>query len=407
MTLFPLAVRSLFLILLFLPNLLFPQKDCIDPRSVSFPLEVDGEKNKAQVLEQSEKERFTFWYRIEAKKDGPLNIRISSTNPKDLYEVTLYRYNGEEVCQELVHGNLTPFERPNAPWKEERIKGHNPTGFQKLHLQKGNSYYLSVLHVRGKGCGHIATFTSKGKERTYHARAEDCFQVPELPQKDEAQKEKKQVTVRTGLEDSSDGARIAGELMIMNRKSGKKRFITFKGDSARTLQLRKGVPYRFSGEALGYDEKSTERSFETDSSFFLALSRKEKGERIVLKRIYFHPNTYAFREGSQRSIEALHRFLEQRPEVRIEIQGHTASDRTIEEKNPLYRDKGKAWNFTGTAEELSLLRAKAVKKELVSKGIEEERLEAKGFGASRKRVKNPQDQEEEQKNMRVEIRILQ
>jgi outer membrane protein OmpA-like peptidoglycan-associated protein len=131
-----------------------------------------------------------------------------------------------------------------------------------------------------------------------------------------------------------------------------------------------------------------------------------KGEKIVLRRIYFHPNTYAFREESRPSIQALYRYMEERPEARIEIQGHTASDRSIEETNPLYRDKGAAWNFTGTAEELSLLRAKAVKKELLSKGIEEDRLKAKGFGASEKLIENPETPSEEQKNMRVEVRIL-
>ncbi|MFB6258351.1 MAG: OmpA family protein [Flavobacteriales bacterium] len=337
-----------------------------------------------------------------------MKICISSTQPKDIYDISLYRYDGKALCEELVNGDLDPLsigslENGNSECPD---KGHEQVAITENSLEKGGTYYVSVLHVGGSGCGHIATFSSKGKQVEVQAKAKECFKIPEPKKGDSTPPEAKKVRVRTRLLDSSDHKPISGELMITDRESGKKRIIRLKEDSATSLSLSPDVTYRFKGKALGYHDKSVEKGFDSDTSFSLLLKSLEKGEKIVLSRIYFHPNTYAFRDQSQSALNALYRYMKKRDKARIEIQGHTASDRNIEEVNPLYRSKGPAWNFTGSAQELSLLRAKAVKKELVSRGIEAERMKTKGFGGSRKLVKDPQSQKEEQKNMRVEVRIL-
>lgn len=382
------------------------QSNCLGATVVDLPLDVEGRTDQEpHEVTYGEKDRYTFWYRIEAKEQENLEVTISSTAPEDIYDVSLYHYDGDSICQEVVHGDLTPSaiaslgDNPD----EKEVRGHHPVALKK-DLEEG-IHYLSVLHVGGKGCGHIARFTGGDQRLEVHAKARSCFRLPEEPKPEE--EEERKVELRVGLRDEADSSVISGELMVMEQESGKKRFLELeRKDGAEKIDVEADKAYRFQGEALGYHDSSMVRSFEKDSSFFLPLKRLEKGERMVLRRIYFHPNTYAFRDESQSSLDALFRFMEENPDRRIEIRGHTASDQSIKKANPLYRDKGKAWNFTGTAQELSELRAEAVKKELNRKGIEGDRMEIRGFGGERKLIENPKNKQEEQQNMRVELRIL-
>lgn len=382
------------------------QSDCLGAKVVNLPLDAEGQdEQEPHEVNYGEKDRYTFWYRIEATELENLEIAISSTDPEDIYDVSLYHYDGDSICKEVVHGDLSPTSIGSLgdnPDKKE-VRGHHPVALKK-DLEEG-VHYLSVLHVGGKGCGHIARFTGGERKLEVHAKARSCFRLPEEPEPEE--EEERKVELRVGLRDEADSSMISGELMVMEQESGKKRFLELEGkDGAEMVEVEAEKAYRFQGEALGYHDSSMVRSFEKDSSFFLPMKRLEKGEQMVLRRIYFHPNTYAFRDESQSSLDALFRFMKENPDRRIEIRGHTASDQSIKKANPLYRDKGKAWNFTGSAQELSELRAEAVKKELARKGIEGERMEVRGFGGERKLIENPKNKQEDQQNMRVELRIL-
>ena len=383
--------------------------DCFGSSLLTLNFEaVDDGGKKLLEPHYSKKDRFTFWYRIQEISFDTINLAVSGTNPKDIYDVSLYRYDGEKVCKELVHGDRSPLsigslQKLNT---EAKIKGHHPVAFQDQALKKGATYYLSVMHVGGKGCGHIALFRADGKKIEARAKARDCFKVPKSPDQENDEEKPEELSLTTGLLDSAENRSIAGEIMVMDRETGKKRFIELDEDSAQKVKLHQGRTYRFKGEALGYHSKLVEKELASDTSFFLRLSSLDKGEKIILRRIYFHPNTYAFRDQSRSSLRSLYKYMKERSKARIEIQGHTASDQRIDEINPLYKDKAAAWKFTGTAEELSRLRARAVKEKLVEMGIGKVRMQTKGLGASRKLVKDPRSQRQEQKNMRVEIRIL-
>lgn len=364
-----------------------------------------GAKKSVHRTEYGEKDRFTFWYRIESGDMEGIKGKIMGTRPEDVYDVSLYYHRGKDPCKELAHGDLNAIA-PAASTSEGNERGYNRVSFSDSGRAGKGAYYLSVLHLGGKGCGHIASFRSGGQKVEVRAKARKCFQVPQTSEPEAKKEEKERIELVTGLQDSLRDELIGGELMIMDLESGKKRFLELEGDSSRTVTIKRGRGYRLKGEALGYRSKSKKLRVRKDTASFLSLNGLEEGEKIVLERIYFHPNTYAFRDVSRSSLNALKRLLEQRPDLRIEIQGHTASDRTIEEVNPLYRDKGEAWNFTGTAEELSLLRAKAVKQEMIARDIDPDRMRTKGFGAKQKLVEEPRTQKEERKNMRVEVRIL-
>ncbi len=127
------------------------------------------------------------------------------------------------------------------------------------------------------------------------------------------------------------------------------------------------------------------------------------GQQIVLNKIYFHNNTFAFKFPAQYELEKLAEFLIEYPKVKLEIQGHSAGNTKKINPDPRYKLRGEGWNFKGSSLELSQARSDAVKSFLVEKGIDGERLSTVGLGDKKKLVAKPMNIEEARLNMRVEI----
>lgn len=113
-----------------------------------------------------------------------------------------------------------------------------------------------------------------------------------------------------------------------------------------------------------------------------------KGTLIRLSDINFHINTFAIIPNSKGTILDLVRILDKYPKIKIEIQGHICCvDKDVRN--------------------LSLDRAKQIKRILVYEGINERRIKVKGFGVSKPKFAIPEQSEfEAAQNRRVEIMIL-
>jgi len=118
------------------------------------------------------------------------------------------------------------------------------------------------------------------------------------------------------------------------------------------------------------------------------------GKLIPFEEIQFESEDYKFMPGSEKGLDSLYQFLIINPKIKIEIQGHvnTAGANV----KPLRYGK----------QELSDLRAKAIYDNLISKGIDSERLKWVGFSDRFKKIKNPRNKREYFINMRAEIKIL-
>ena len=114
----------------------------------------------------------------------------------------------------------------------------------------------------------------------------------------------------------------------------------------------------------------------------------EVGMTYTINNILFSSGSYILTENTKKIINEFSKFLNENPTIQISIQGHTD-------------DQGEASkNVT-----LSQNRANAVKEYLISLGINTERLEAIGYGSSKPKV--PNDNEENRKmNRRTEFQIL-
>lgn len=120
----------------------------------------------------------------------------------------------------------------------------------------------------------------------------------------------------------------------------------------------------------------------------LELKEATIGSTEVMHNIFFENSSYQLDAASTVELKALLAFLEVHPDLRIEIGGHTDSD------------VGALSN-----EALSQARAQVVVNWLIRHGIDPDRLEAKGYGATKPVVPNDSP-EHKARNRRTEIRVL-
>jgi len=109
---------------------------------------------------------------------------------------------------------------------------------------------------------------------------------------------------------------------------------------------------------------------------------------FTLNNIHFASNQSVFLKSSYKELTDLVEYLKLKPNLKIEIQGHTDSDGSVESNI-----------------KLSKKRAHAIKRYLISKGIEAERLNTIGYGEKRP-VADNSTKAGKQKNRRTEIRVL-
>lgn len=111
---------------------------------------------------------------------------------------------------------------------------------------------------------------------------------------------------------------------------------------------------------------------------------------LVLSFVFFEGNTDQILPESKPALEALLKFMQDNPRVKIEIQGHV---------NAPGRKNGRSLR------KLSESRAFAIKKYLTFNGIKKNRVKTEGFGNEKMLFPNPQTPAESEQNRRVEVKI--
>lgn len=117
------------------------------------------------------------------------------------------------------------------------------------------------------------------------------------------------------------------------------------------------------------------------------LEPATKGSVSVLKNIFFDVDKFDLKEKSLTELEKVVQFLQENPQVRVEISGHT--DNT---GNSQYN------------QQLSEKRAKSVFSYLIQKGVNSQRLSSKGFGSTKPIASNDLE-DGRQQNRRIEFTI--
>lgn len=148
------------------------------------------------------------------------------------------------------------------------------------------------------------------------------------------------------------------------------------------------------------------------------------GKSFVLENIYFQGNRHTLVDESYPQLEELCRQMALHPEVKISIEGHVCCIRPCNDSGNNGKEKvvhdaidlDEPETFTlhrymhdsmmYYRNSLSINRARMVYQYLVDKGIDSTRMKYIGYGNMRPLVKNEQTKTDQDKNKRVEIRIL-
>lgn len=118
------------------------------------------------------------------------------------------------------------------------------------------------------------------------------------------------------------------------------------------------------------------------------IDNDQNKKRFILHNMFFATNQTTILPSSASALEELYQFLNDNPDVRIRIVGHT-DDVGSDQANQI----------------LSEGRAKSVRTSMIRKGIDPTRMLTAGKGESQPIVPNDND-EHRQMNRRVEIVIL-
>lgn len=157
--------------------------------------------------------------------------------------------------------------------------------------------------------------------------------------------------------------------------------------------LERGKNFNISFEAEGYLFQSENVDMPKEMIYSsieknITLQPIAEGSKTVLKNIFFDFNKAKIRKESFVELDKIYKLLKEKPEMKVEISGHTDNKGNDKLNIKLSND-----------------RAKAVMDYLVKKGINKARLTAKGYGKDQPIASNDTD-EGRQLNRRVEMKVL-
>ncbi len=177
----------------------------------------------------------------------------------------------------------------------------------------------------------------------------------------------------TGLvKDEKTGQPVQGSTVQLIASDGANMQTETGGGGEFKFTLQPGVDYIFLASKKGYlngKEKETTRGQEKSRDFMTTILLTAIDKPIELPNIFYDFNKWDLRPESMVSLDKLVETLNDNPNVTIELMSHTDS-RDTEEYNT----------------ELSQKRAQSVVDYLIAKGIDVERLTAKGYGETNPKV---------------------
>jgi len=202
-------------------------------------------------------------------------------------------------------------------------------------------------------------------------------------------------------------SKILGRKPLLDSKveinvNGKKQTVTVDGEGKFSLVLEENTDYNFFGSHEGYfnnsvrfsskgiaqDENNPVQKFEVE----IVLDKIFKNREITLDNIYYDYNQSNIRRDAQPTLNELANTLLENPTIRIQMASHTDC-------------RGKA-NYNQT---LSQRRAQSAVDYLITKGVESERLQAKGFGKNSPAIDclcSRCSEEEHQANRRTTFSVI-
>jgi outer membrane protein OmpA-like peptidoglycan-associated protein len=332
-----------------------------------------------------DKEHNTIWYSFSIPNDGMLAFDIIPDTVKDDYDFILFKQGGRGTCDSIRDKTLAPV-RANISHNAASTRGltglsssghhdFNKPGVHEhysrpLQVRTGERYLLVLDNVYENGRGHTLRFYFNFK---LQGLVVDSLTNKPLTAQLSLQDIRKNVLLKQASSDSMNNGRFEIPIVL---------------DDSLRWNLTVSAPGYFS-ESIVLTENSISALLQRPRTF--KLRKIEKNKSFALKDINFLPNKAVFRNTSQPALQSLLNVMRDNATLKILIEGHTNFDPSISPEIDL---------------KLSEDRALAVKRFLSENAIDPERMSTKGYGSTRMIFPNPRSADQQQANMRVEIKIV-
>lgn len=338
---------------------------------------------------------------------------LSSVRPNGKGEKDIYMINFEQAIAEpltLLKGFLTFDGGTKVPDFVQILVTDMESGLvvQDVKPNSITGKYLLILNPGTEGKTYTVSYEAEGYQpisETVTIPANSAYQEieKELSLKGVNFESKVLGTVSvTGIIKNQEDKIIPGAKIIVKDNTTGKLIDTYYANSdsgSYYFVLNRGQNYNISYEANGYLFQSENVNVPKQPEYSaltknIVLEKVKAGAKIVLNNIFFDSNKATLRKESNLEIEKVIKLMQDYPDLKIEVAGHTDS-------------KGNdAANL-----KLSQLRSQSVVTALSKKGIDQKRLVAKGYGetvpvASNTLENGKPDLKGMQLNRRVELKIL-
>lgn len=317
------------------------------------------------------------WYKFTVPHDGILLFDIIPEKKSDNYDFLLFK--GENgLCKKYNAGGVEPL-RSNLNPPSADNKGHtglamsseNPAYEKGINVKEGDLFYLALNNVYDKGKGHTVVLNILETRKIYGK-----------------------------ITDKKNGNPLKAELLWENlRMPDMKASTKTKNRGEYRLKIPLSTKpnsfpqYNLVAYTDGYIPQilvySTPEANELENTKIdIELSKIKKGlNNETLGRIFFLPNVDKMEPKSDIVFKKLLFLMKKNPKVTVTLEGHT---------NGLYPS-------TDVDMQLSAKRAIVVKEMLEENGINEDRIQIKGYGSTKTIYPTPEDEEQEGYNRRVEV----
>lgn len=335
-----------------------------------------------------EKEHHSAWYRLVFNVSGNLSFDILPTNSLDDYDFILFKAGNNNFCDSLEKNRIKPL-RSNISRDKNEIKGKtglsllakrevvkegvNDAYSRSIRVEKGEVYYLVLDNVYEHGDGHTIYFFFEQK-----------------------------VDIQGAVKDDNDKPLITTVTITDAKGETVAETTTDKltGSFDLPVVLRKFTNYSlnyFSDSAFVYSKTISLKDTAAFKNIQVVLPRLRKGKKYSIGAINFYVNSPVYLPAARPSIENLYKLLGKNKTLEILIEGHV---------NCAVPTRTTKREVTKYDQDLSLQRAEAIRDFLVKKGIKAGRLSVVGKGCSEMLFPVTVDEDEMEKNRRVEIKVL-
>jgi outer membrane protein OmpA-like peptidoglycan-associated protein/tetratricopeptide (TPR) repeat protein len=201
--------------------------------------------------------------------------------------------------------------------------------------------------------------------------------------------------VKGTIRDKETRAPLSAKVELINIETNERESLVTSDSitGSYLIVLTQGAEYALYVNRQGYLFKSQNFDYADVKDFQpiiqdVDLEKLHSGSIAVLNNIFFDTDKYALKEKSKTELLRVVQFLNENPQIKIEVSGHTDNV------------GGLMYN-----QQLSEKRANAVYDYLISNGIDQKRLMSRGYGQSDPIAPNDSEQNR-QLNRRIQFRLI-